>query len=121
MNLFFYLQTFILNYSFIVILIDHIFCTFIKTQPFVTCENGKIPERSRSVLGWFYCISRASRTILTGSEHLKCFNGVQFQLRALKLQWNGFMLAHGILNYFFNATTCPLWTSWSPLPVVAEV
>jgi hypothetical protein len=22
---------------------------------------------------------------------------------------------------FFNATTCPLWTSWSPLPVVAEV
>jgi hypothetical protein len=20
-----------------------------------------------------------------------------------------------------NATTCPLWTSWSPLPVVAEV
>jgi hypothetical protein len=27
MNLFFYLQTFILNYSFIVILGDHIFCT----------------------------------------------------------------------------------------------
>jgi hypothetical protein len=24
--------------------------------------------------------------------------------------------------YFFSyATTCPLWTSWSPLPVVAEV
>jgi hypothetical protein len=25
--------------------------------------------------------------------------------------------------FFFksNATTCPLWTSWSPLPVVAEV
>jgi hypothetical protein len=22
---------------------------------------------------------------------------------------------------FFNATTCPLWTPWSPLPVVAEV
>jgi hypothetical protein len=20
-----------------------------------------------------------------------------------------------------NATTCPLWTSWSPLPAVAEV
>ena len=27
MNLFFYLRTFILNYSFIVILSDHIFCT----------------------------------------------------------------------------------------------
>jgi hypothetical protein len=28
-----------------------------------------------------------------------------------------------ILKHFFlsNATTCPLWTSWSPLPVVAEV
>jgi hypothetical protein len=23
--------------------------------------------------------------------------------------------------FSFNATTCPLWTSWSPLPVVAEV
>ena len=61
MNLFFYLQTFILNYSFIVILSDHIFCTlfyynttFCKTE---TCENGKkLPERSRSVLGRFYCI-----------------------------------------------------------------
>jgi hypothetical protein len=24
-------------------------------------------------------------------------------------------------NLFANATTCPLWTWWSPLPVVAEV
>jgi hypothetical protein len=23
--------------------------------------------------------------------------------------------------FFANATTCSLWTSWSPLPVVAEV
>jgi hypothetical protein len=23
--------------------------------------------------------------------------------------------------FSFNATTCPFWTSWSPLPVVAEV
>jgi hypothetical protein len=45
MNLFFYLQAFILNYSFIVILSDHIFCTLFyknttlcKTE---TCENGK--------------------------------------------------------------------------------
>ena len=36
MNLFFYLQTFILNYSFIVILSDHIFVLcFIKKQPSV--------------------------------------------------------------------------------------
>jgi hypothetical protein len=57
MNLFFYLQTFILNYSFIE-KSDHIFCTFLylntnlcKTE---TCENGeKIPKRSRSVLGRF--------------------------------------------------------------------
>ena len=63
MNLFLYLQTFILNYSFIVILSDHIFLyilCFIKTQPSVkrkpvkTVEK-KIPERSRSVLGRFYC------------------------------------------------------------------
>jgi hypothetical protein len=28
-----------------------------------------------------------------------------------------------IMTDFFppNATTCPLWTSWSPLPFVAEV
>jgi hypothetical protein len=32
-------------------------------------------------------------------------------------------LLHKIRCNFFspNATTCPLWTSWSPLPVVAEV
>jgi hypothetical protein len=24
-------------------------------------------------------------------------------------------------GFFSTATTCPLWTSWSPLPVVAEV
>jgi len=36
MNLFFYLQTFILNHSFIVILSDHILLLcFIKTQHFV--------------------------------------------------------------------------------------
>ena len=61
MNLLFYLQTFILNYSFIVILKDHIFLLcFIKTQPFVKRKpvktEKKIPERSRSVLGRFYCI-----------------------------------------------------------------
>jgi hypothetical protein len=32
---------------------------------------------------------------------------------------------YDILNlrngFFSNATTCPLWTSWSPLLVVAEV
>ena len=59
MNLFFYLQTFILNYSFIVILSDHIFLLcFIKTQPFVKRKpvktGKKVPKRSRSVLGRFY-------------------------------------------------------------------
>jgi hypothetical protein len=45
MNLFFYLHTFILNYSFIVILSDHIFCTLFKKNTTLckteTCENGK--------------------------------------------------------------------------------
>jgi len=58
MNLFFYLQTFILNYSFIVILSDHIFVLcFIKTQPFVKRKpvkteknNGTIAFRFRQVL-----------------------------------------------------------------------
>ena len=50
MNLFFYLQTFILNYSFIVILSDDIFCTLflIKTTlcKTETCENGKKNTRT---------------------------------------------------------------------------
>ena len=66
MNLFFYLQTFILNYSFIIILSDYIFLLcFIKTQPFVKRKpvktEKKIPERSRSVLGRFYCTIFFSR------------------------------------------------------------
>jgi len=60
MNLFFYLQTFILNYSFIAILSDHIFCTLFYQNTTLckmeTCEKRKKkPERSRSVLGRFYC------------------------------------------------------------------
>jgi len=58
MNLLFYLQTFILNYSFIVIRSDHFFVLcFIKTQPFVegkpvkTEKNtGRIAFRFRQVL-----------------------------------------------------------------------
>jgi len=62
MNLFFYLQTFILNYSFIVILaiIFFVLC-FIKTQPFVkrkpvkTEKNtGTIAFRFRQVLLYYY-------------------------------------------------------------------
>jgi hypothetical protein len=36
---------------------------------------------------------------------------------------NGEGRVHGtqIMFFFSNATTCPLWTSWSPLPVVADV
>jgi hypothetical protein len=63
MNLFIYLQTFILNYFFTVILSDHFFVLcFIKTQPFVKRKpvtTEKIPERSRSVLGRFYCITHS--------------------------------------------------------------
>jgi hypothetical protein len=34
-----------------------------------------------------------------------------------------YFIMHAINNliFFSNATTCPLWTSWSPLRVVAEV
>jgi hypothetical protein len=64
MNLFFYLQTFVWNYYFIVILPDHIFVVrFIKTQPFVkrkpvkTEKNtGKIAFRFRQVLLYIACV-----------------------------------------------------------------
>jgi hypothetical protein len=75
MDLLFYLQTFILNYSFIAILSDHIFVLcFIKTQPFVKRKpvktGKKIPERSRSVLGRFYCssIKKASASIMDPND-----------------------------------------------------
>jgi hypothetical protein len=62
MDLFLYCQTFILNYSFIVILSDHIFVLcFIKTRPFVkrkpvkTEKNtGTIPFRFRQVLLYYF-------------------------------------------------------------------
>ena len=71
MNLLFYLRTFILNYSFTVILSDHIFVLcFIKTQPFVKRKpvktGKKVPERSRSVLGRFYCIKNESHRNIMG-------------------------------------------------------
>ena len=65
MNVFFHLRTFILNYSFIVILSDHNFCTLLKHNPLYNGNlwkwKKKIPERSRSVLGTFYCISNPDR------------------------------------------------------------
>jgi hypothetical protein len=50
MNLFIHLQTFISNYSFIVILSDHIFCVlcFIKTQPFVKRKPVKTEKKYRN-------------------------------------------------------------------------
>ena len=50
MNLFFYLQTFILNYSFIVILsvIFFFVLCFIKTQPFVKREPVKTEKKYRN-------------------------------------------------------------------------
>jgi hypothetical protein len=46
MILFFYLQTFILNYAFILILSDHIFCTlfFLKHNPLY---NGNLWKREK--------------------------------------------------------------------------
>ena len=49
MNLFSYLQTFILNYSFIVALSDHIFVLcFIKTQLFVKRKPVKTEKKYRN-------------------------------------------------------------------------
>jgi hypothetical protein len=55
MNLFFYSQTFILNYSFIVILSDHIFLLcFITTQPFVKRKPVKTGKKYRNDRVPFY-------------------------------------------------------------------
>jgi len=49
MKLFFYLRTFVLNYSFIVIRSDHIFVLcFIKTQPFVKRKPVKKEKKYRN-------------------------------------------------------------------------
>ena len=49
MNLFFYLQTFILNYSFIVILSDHIFVLcFIKIETFVKRKPVKTKKKKKN-------------------------------------------------------------------------
>ena len=73
MNLFFYLQTFILNYSFIVILSDHIFVLcFIKTQSFVKRKpvktekkyrNDRIPFQAGFTVLDFYWVYRPSTVI----------------------------------------------------------
>ena len=53
MNLFFYLQTFILNYSFIVILSDHIFVLcLIKTQPFVKRKPVKTENKNTGTMAF---------------------------------------------------------------------
>ena len=53
MNLSFYLQTFILNYSFIVILSDHIFVLcFIKTQPFVKRKPVKTEKKNTGTIAF---------------------------------------------------------------------
>ena len=51
MNPFFYLQTFILNYSFIVVLSDHIFVLcFTKTQPFVKRKPVKTEKKNTGTI-----------------------------------------------------------------------
>ena len=55
MNLFFYLQTFILNYSFIAILSDHIFLyifCFIKTQPSVKRKPVKTEKKNTGTIAF---------------------------------------------------------------------
>jgi hypothetical protein len=53
MNLCFYLQTFILNYSFIVILSDHTFVLcFIKTQPFVKRKPVKMEKKNTGTIAF---------------------------------------------------------------------
>ena len=53
MNLFFYLQTFILNYSFIAILtiIFFVLC-FIKTQPFVKRKSVKTEKKNPGTIAF---------------------------------------------------------------------
>jgi len=67
MNLFFYLQTFILNYSFIVILSDHIFFVlcFIKTQPFVKRKTVKTEKNTGTIAFRFRQVLLYSREIAT--------------------------------------------------------
>jgi hypothetical protein len=38
--------------------------------------------------------------------------------------WKNYIMMSFMIDihgFFSHATTCPLWTSWTPLPVVAEV
>jgi len=50
MNLFFYLQTFILNYSFIVILSDQMFLYFVLLkQPFVKRKHVKTEKNTGTI------------------------------------------------------------------------
>jgi hypothetical protein len=49
---------------------------------------------------------------------------VRMDLQTVKLKnWKKSALKRELWKTFFlaNAPTCPLWTSWSPLPTVAEV
>jgi hypothetical protein len=66
-----------------------------KLRDFLIFTNLKFPQIFESIL---YLSSRDSMS------QIGLLNLTQF-----------------IQYIFFNATTCPLWTSWSPLPVVAEV
>jgi len=96
MNLFFYLQTFILNYSFIAILSDHIFLyifCFIKTQPSVKRKpvktGKKIPERSRSVLGSFTVFNAFPLCLphlrFTTIHQNSCWHAVTYKRKAWSL------------------------------------
>jgi hypothetical protein len=90
MNLFFYLQTFILNYSFIVILSDHIFCIcFIKTQPFVKRKKntGTIAFHFRQVL--LYNIYYLSMVTVVRWTHLNITSVRTLPVMFVSSFWNG--------------------------------
>jgi hypothetical protein len=48
---------------------------------------------------------------------------IEWWTYVIHLSWFASVLTDRYEKVFFcaNATTCPLWTSWSPLPVVAKV
>jgi hypothetical protein len=55
-------------------------------------------------------ITLQEHNIVTTSEKGAPYNNIQKNILKRLLQF-----------FFVNATTCPLWTLWCPLPVVAKV
>jgi hypothetical protein len=75
----------------------------------------------------FVVLPSHSRQILEKYESVYIFIAQSFVCTpviscVMEHHWYDFELFPLSQNiYTYNATTCSLWTSWSPLPVVAEV